>query len=562
MGLSIKDQLKKVKEDLAKSKTEQSNRSPMVSGSGPKPAAQPKMPDQQSVTKSVDGQQVTVIRTAGKVAGAKPVPTLVTGTSAALADGKSPMQNNVNADSADARAQLHAHIVNRIVPSFAGEARALDQSELRQSWLQSEHRSGQKPKTVSIGLDFGTGYTKACVRFAGKTYVVDWSDAVVTGAFHILPGFVSVFGDGICALGRAPGAVRILKNFKHPLLLEAATPADEQKASVFLALVLRYIRLWVNKTLGLQIGRAPVYWELTMGAPARQAQDARILDAIRRVGTVAWIASVAEGPITEGGVAAHSARPVPAGLEQTVFIDVAPEFVAQIACYTQSPQKQPGLHLLVDVGAGTLDAVTFNVWPDDLHGGDKFPIFMSDVAPLGAHYALARRFSKLPHTMIPDAIDDGLGAMKVDEFSRAIACEPGLVEPQDALHSWDAALLINRVVYRTKQNRYRRSLAWETQLRTFFCGGGSRGTTFQRALEEASRMRKLPFDRAYLPVPSDSEIEFGNVSHEEFDRVSVAFGLAFGRDTLGNIVFEDAIEDDRATTPLADALSRDELYAR
>lgn len=562
MGLSIKDQLKKVKEDLAKSKVEQSKRSPMRSGSGFKPSAQWKKPDRQSVTKIVDGQQVTVTRTTGKAAGAKPVISPATGTSPALADGKRPMQNNVNVDGADARAQLHAHIVNRIVPSFAGEAKALDQSELHQSWLQPEHRPGQKPKTVSIGLDFGTGYTKACVRFAGKTYVVDWSDAVVTGAFHILPGFVSVFGDGICALGRAAGAVQILKNFKHPLLLETSQPADEQKASVFLALVLRYIRLWVNKTLGLQIGRAPVYWELTMGAPARQAQDARILDAIRRVGTVAWIASVADGPITEAAVAAHSGRPAPTGLDQTVFIDVAPEFVAQIACYTQSPQRQPGLHLLVDVGAGTLDAVTFNVWPDDLHGGDKFPIFMSDVAPLGTHYALARRFSNLPHTMIPDAIDDGLGAMKVDEFSQAIACEPGLVEPQDALHSWDAALLINRVVYRTKQNRYRRSLAWETQLRTFFCGGGSRGTTFQKALEEASRMRKLPFDRAYLPVPSDSQIEFGNVSPEEFDRVSVAFGLAFGKDTLGNIVFESAIDDDRKIALNVESVSHEEKYAR
>ena len=562
MGLSIKDQLKKVKEDLVKSKIGQSKRSPMGSGSGSKPAAQPKNSDRHSVTKIVDGQQVTVTRTIGKALGAKPVISPAKGTSPALADGRHRMQNSVNVDGADARAQLHAHIVNRIVPSFAGEAKALDQSELHQAWLQPEYRLRQTPKIVSIGLDFGTGYTKACVRFSGKTYVVDWSDAVVTGAFHILPGFVSVFGDGTCALGRATDAVRILKNFKHPLLLETAKPADEQKASLFLALVLRYIRLWVHKTLGLQIGRAPVYWELTMGAPARQAQDERILEVIRRVGTVAWIASVADGPIAEAAVATQSARHAPAGLKQTVFIDVAPEFVAQIACYTQSPQKQPGLHLLVDVGAGTLDAVTFNVWPDDVHGGDKFPIFMSDVAPLGAHYALARRFSNLPHVMIPDVIDDGMGAMKVDEFSRAIACEPGLVDPQDALHSWDVALLINRVVYRTKRNRYRRSLAWETQLRTFFCGGGSRGTTFQKALAEASRMLRLPFDRAYLPVPSDSQIEFGNVSPEEFDRVSVAFGLAFGRDTLGNIVFESAIEDDSGIAPHVERESHEERYAR
>ena len=42
-------------------------------------------------------------------------------------------------------------------------------------------------------------------------------------------------------------------------------------------------------------------------------------------------------------------------------ISLFPEFLAQIAGYVRSPGRQADLHMLVDVGAGTMDATTFNV---------------------------------------------------------------------------------------------------------------------------------------------------------------------------------------------------------
>lgn len=64
-----------------------------------------------------------------------------------------------------------------------------------------------------------------------------------------------------------------------------------------------------------------------------------------------------------------------------------PEFVAQVAVYARSPQRQDGLHLLVDCGAGTLDIATFNVGRQPGTNEDIYPILQSEVAPLGRTFS-------------------------------------------------------------------------------------------------------------------------------------------------------------------------------
>jgi hypothetical protein len=66
-----------------------------------------------------------------------------------------------------------------------------------------------------------------------------------------------------------------------------------------------------------------------------------------------------------------------------------PEFAAQIAGYVRSPRRTGDLHALIDIGAGTVDIVTFNV--AYVNDEDLFPIFDADVRRLGTHYLLASR---------------------------------------------------------------------------------------------------------------------------------------------------------------------------
>ena len=80
-----------------------------------------------------------------------------------------------------------------------------------------------------------------------------------------------------------------------------------------------------------------------------------------------------------------------------------PEFVAQISSYRQSPQRRRDLHLLVDVGAGTVDIVTFHVWePEET---DCYSILEAAVEKLGTHMLLGyRAFQETDEGRMPGPI--------------------------------------------------------------------------------------------------------------------------------------------------------------
>ncbi len=64
----------------------------------------------------------------------------------------------------------------------------------------------QDGRLAILGLDFGTAFTKAVVRWSGRHYAVDWSDAVEGGDHHLLASVFSEAPDGRCVLCAHPAA--------------------------------------------------------------------------------------------------------------------------------------------------------------------------------------------------------------------------------------------------------------------------------------------------------------------------------------------------------------------
>ena len=88
------------------------------------------------------------------------------------------------------------------------------------------------------------------------------------------------------------------------------------------------------------------------------------------------------------------------------LINQFPEFAVQLVGYVRSPRRQESLHMLIDVGAGTLDITTFNIYKNQ-EEEDLYPIFAQDVKPLGARFLMIHRqkTNGIESNKIPSSFD-------------------------------------------------------------------------------------------------------------------------------------------------------------
>lgn len=398
--------------------------------------------------------------------------------------------------------------------------------------------SGERSMPMYMGIDFGTAYTKASVGFGtDDVYIVDWKGVTESVDEFTLPGEFSVLPDGQCVLGRSPIATRIGVDLKLPFL-EGSVPHERIiDATIFLALIMQYIRGWWfhhHTTLAKQYTPE---WMINVGAPTTPWHDSNIRSKYLKVASAAWVLSCLKGPITVDHAKAILHRPPPNGPD----IEIVPEFVAQIASYTRSPQRQRDLHLLVDIGAGTVDVVTFNVHKDDETDEDVFPIFCASVSNLGTHYLMSRRMHLAPKSD-SSAWLDTVRVPTAKEVAAYLKLAVAAVSAADNLHTNAVAKEIKEILRKTKSTRYRRSQHWNTGVRVFVCGGGSKCEVFSNAILVASKLASVPLSPLNMPLPR--QLKANNLPNDEFHRVSVAYGLGINPFNLGMIRAMNDVDDD------------------
>ena len=403
--------------------------------------------------------------------------------------------------------------------------------------IQTTLHPGGSPFPVFMGIDFGTAFTKASIGYGDDIYIVDWEGINNGTEQFTLPGEFSELPDGSCVIGRAPNATRVGTDLKIPFIEGNASRSALIDATVFLSLIMRYIRgWWFHHHKGIIQNKA-IEWYVNLGAPTTPWHDGYIRQRYEKAAKAAWAMSCNDHDIT----ADQTERILKNESITAPPIEIVPEFVAQIACYTRSPQRQPDLHLLVDVGAGTVDTVTFNVHRDDQTGEDRFPIFWASVSNLGTHYLMSRRLHSFPEIR-DDHWRDASTVPNAREFSKTSGIPVQDVGEADRLHTREVALAISSVLRTTKQKRYRKSPNWTAGVRVFFCGGGSSCEAFAQSISLASKLSGVPLARLRLPLPSRLKAPSLPASH--FHRVSVAYGLGMNVWNLGEIRTIAQVEDD------------------
>ena len=393
-----------------------------------------------------------------------------------------------------------------------------------------------------MGIDFGTAYTKVCIAEANAAHAVRFFPNSPGARQYLLPGTLLVDSSGTCHLGELASSAEWYDNLKLPLLEHRAQEEDLARVIAFLALAMRYSRSWVLDELVGVYKNLEIDWWVNVGLPtdswADQWLGARYLGAAH----AAWRLSAEKRMISMSSArtlsrqVAESAtgkgqRSEALGPEK---IHVVPEFAAQVASYSRSPRRRNDLHLMVDVGAGTLDVTTFNVAESESAGGDLLPVFAAKVERKGTHYLMANRLHEIGS---PGAWSDAEAVPSAERLSAHLKCAIEEIKLRDSVFRDAVAGTLHHVLAYTKSNRYPGSRRWATGVPVFLCGGGAEVDVYQEAVERCG------FRVSAMEIESPARLKSASIGDYGFSRVSVAYGLSFGPEDLGELRPPSAVPD-------------------
>ena len=282
-----------------------------------------------------------------------------------------------------------------------------------------------------------------------------------------------------------------------------------------LAFVVRYVQGWLRANRSDHFrGRRPV-WFVNVGIPTASYDDLRIFKSYRRIAAAALQLAKIDAPVTLEAVKLFLDDPhvVEAAdsddAAETLGVAVFPEAAAEMTGFAKSSRNAPGLYLLVDVGAMTLDVCMFRL-NRQVSQADRYAFMAADVRPLG-----------------------------VDAFHWFLAggkTQSGFIE--QCRHT------LNKVVRRTKRERDPHAETWKpgNDVPVFLAGGGAAHRLHQDVVESVGTwlkrdVRNDGIRRLELPVPAAIDLP---ESLADFGRMAVAWGLSYPPTDIGRI---DAMRD-------------------
>ena len=413
------------------------------------------------------------------------------------------------------------------------------------SALKSSRKANKSIQAI-IGLDFGTAYTKAAIRVGARD--VDFVKFTgIPGVINscLLPCVMSMDQSGKYSLGMSDNAKKLISQLKLSLMYKNTDHGQKVLIVLFLAFVLSHIRSWFIKNHGQNYLDRTFEWHLNIGVPAESWHDDKLCYNYRQICQLAWHLSLFEYTDITYKNAELIVQKTPnrfindSDLSQE-RIGLIPEFVAQIASYTKSPRREAGLHFLVDIGAATLDAVTFNIWDDGIQ--DKFPIYVSRVRPLGTHFLCKHLIKKDDSHKANDLLYEGYLCFNNNPIEEALSrysISDKSTEELCNLFKTKVRKIVYDVLRDTRFRRDPRSTHWKHGVPAFICGVGAHIPLYQECIEAFDRNSyKFCLKIRPMSLPTiDSDIK------EDTSRLTVAYGLSFDKDDLGRVVPEHEIPD-------------------
>lgn len=371
---------------------------------------------------------------------------------------------------------------------------------------QFQHDDQSQTLDLVLGVDLGTSFTKVVVNipyYAGNpAFAVPFGEFADKSLKYLLPTRLFIGRDGLCSLAsisESPVTDIKLRLMETPNkeIESASGPFCEVSSTTvavaYLALVLRYVRCWFIANHRKAFGKFYLNWSCNLGLPAAIDDDAELRSTFCTVHKAAWLASRQLGPVTIDGTRGAIENITCPKYEPEVEFALIPEVIAEVTGYAISPFRNEGLHLLVDIGASTLDVCSFILKRKD---DDHVSILTADVKLLGAerlHWA---------------KVD---GAKAESRFKE------------------DCKKVLRRTIADLRKDRYPQSNRWKSTLPVFLCGGGSTMQVYQSVVNHVGEWLQKWIPSSYgirklsLPKPESLDAELDDKSYH---RIAVAWGLS------------------------------------
>lgn len=427
------------------------------------------------------------------------------------------------------------------------------------------HQPGEKTDLV-FGLDFGTSCTKAVIRspfvMRSRAVAVRWS-AGDGDSKYFLSTVLCENSRGELSIDETAGKCHA--DLKIRLMDESGDPDVRARAAAYLGYALRIARQWVLGAQKDAWGRFRLRWALNLGIPSAGYDDAEIRAAFETVARAAWRLSLQPSSLTLDA-ATDAIGDANKEVDSEIRVEVVPEIAAEVVGYAQSKWRRDGLHVMVDVGASTIDICGFVLHaPED---SDRYELLTALVKRLGVHELYLRRKraieksggrmrSDAPTALDPFGAIPEAGHNCIDAPMQSLRDELDTLDEQYAKECENA---IMQVLGDLRKHRDPHSRAWSSGLPVFLAGGGSQFGLMKKSMRRVherltSGTNTKGIDERKLPMLDE------NVPAEISTRLGVACGLSFDKLDIGMIIRPSEIESvhPMPERPRREALSKDQV---
>ena len=425
-----------------------------------------------------------------------------------------------------------------------------------------------------VGLDLGTSCTKAVVRspfaFGSRATAVRWRCVGADNAY-LLPTALHETRVGF-DLERCDAARTTHRRLKIDLMDNPESRETRVRAAAYLGLALRAARQWFLDSQQEAYGKARLRWALNLGIPSAGYDDERVREAFSAVATAAWWLSLRPAPPTLNE-ADDAFIDTGREMDSLEHVDVVPEIAAEVVGYARSKHRREGLHVMVDVGASTIDICGFVLHPADGEDGDQYHLLTALVARLGLHVLHLRRTGAVKDAggrLSPSvgAAPSPLGAIPDRGRSYVERPEQHLCSRLDGIdreYAEECQSAIMKVLLALRQRRDPLSTHWKSGLPVFLGGGGGRFGLVTAALNRSHEwlIKNLVDARGISRkgLPALRTLWNSDIPEGMTGRLDVAYGLSFDSLDIGEILPPNRIQDvpPMPVRPRRDAVSKEQV---
>jgi hypothetical protein len=404
----------------------------------------------------------------------------------------------------------------------------------------------QKSVEITIGIDFGTVYTKAiCQDDVGHCTAVEFSNPSTGMQKYLLPSRLEQDSKGNLKLvsDTSPNEKTALK---IELLNNRGNRSKELPAIVFLALTLKHIRLWFLKRYNKEYKNTSIEWGVNLGVSTEDFNDTNLLNDFRQYLEKAWLLSCSPEAINhQNAVSVMDGNQTWIASAPLVYFDVLPELFAGTVGYAKSKMARDGTHFGIDIGGFTSDACAFTLQTDQ-DGDQIFQLLTASVQPHGTVGLTKHRHKIIEKYKL--VLKKDIDTEKPDAFAQKDCIinyieesnlRPELIEKikaDDSVFANSCKTQLLRCI--TNFSRISEREVQRGGQPLLLTGGGTQGKMYSKSIYRAQQTlfkdiaAKKPLE--LLPLQPGKDLFRPNLDPTDvFSRLSVAYGLSFQLPNLG-----------------------------